>query len=140
MWSNRVNESNHYSCDVIVRKIMEEDKKLTLQETVNKANWTYNTNVNVLRFSPMQLVTGKNVVFPGLVNGNEATGSLFDDEIVWKIMEMHYSMMKEFRELEFSNELRKASNTRVRGYERVKVKENDLVYYQNKTRRLGWGL
>ena len=73
----------------------------------------------------MQLVTGKNFVFPGLVNGDEATGSLYDDEMVRKIMERHYSMMKEFRELEFSKKLKKASNTRARGYENIKVKEND---------------
>lgn len=56
----------------------------------------------------MQLVTGKCVVFPGLVNGNEATGSLYKDEMVQKIMERHCSMMKEFRELEFSKKLKKA--------------------------------
>ena len=29
-WSNGANERNHYSCDVIVRKILEEDKKVVL--------------------------------------------------------------------------------------------------------------
>ena len=76
-------------------------------------------------------MTGKNVVFPGLVTGDEATGSLYDDEIVQKIMERHYSMMKEFRKLEFTKKLKKASNTRSRGYENVKIKEDYLVYYQH---------
>ena len=30
-WSNGENERNHFSCDVIVRKVMEEEKNLTLQ-------------------------------------------------------------------------------------------------------------
>ena len=30
-WSNDVNERDHYSCDVIVKKAMEEDKILRLE-------------------------------------------------------------------------------------------------------------
>ena len=56
-WSNSMNEKNHYSCDVIVKKAMEEDKKLRLKTVVNMASWTHNTNVNVLGFSPLKLVT-----------------------------------------------------------------------------------
>ena len=48
-------------------------------------------------------------------------------------------MMKEFRELEFSKKLKKASNTRSRGYENVKVKENDLVYYQHQDKKAWLG-
>ena len=74
-WSNGVNERNHYSCDVIIKKVMEEDKKINLQEAVTIASLTHNTNVNVLGFSPLQLVTWKNVIFPVLTMGNEATDS-----------------------------------------------------------------
>ena len=37
-WSNGINERNHYNCDVIVRKIMEEDKKVGLGEAVDMAS------------------------------------------------------------------------------------------------------
>ena len=83
-WSNGANERNHYSCDVIVRKIMEEDKKMVLQEAVTMAAWTHNTNVNKLGYSPLQLVTGKSIVLPGLTTGNIATDSLYDDEALKK--------------------------------------------------------
>ena len=43
-------------------------------------------------------------------------------------MEWHYGMMKEFREFEFSKKLKKASETRSKGYEDIQVKEGDLVY------------
>ena len=74
--SNGVNEKNYYRCDVIVRKIMEEDKKISLKEAVSEASWTHNQNVNMLGYSPMQLVTRKNILFRGLGTGNEATDSL----------------------------------------------------------------
>ena len=39
-WSNRLTERNHYSADVVVRKLTNEDKKLTLNEAVEMAAWT----------------------------------------------------------------------------------------------------
>ena len=38
LWSNRVNERNHYNCDVIVRNIMDEDKKINLGDAVEMAS------------------------------------------------------------------------------------------------------
>ena len=46
-------------------------------------------------------------------------------------------MMKEFRELEFSKKLKKASETRSKGYEDIPVKDGDLLYYQNKD-KMAW--
>ena len=54
-WSNGLNERNHGVCDAIVKKAMESDKTLSLQEAVNIASWSHNTNVNKLGYSPMQL-------------------------------------------------------------------------------------
>ena len=38
---------------------MHQDKELKLQEAVNMAEWTHNTNVNVLEFTALQLVTDR---------------------------------------------------------------------------------
>ena len=76
----------------------------------------------MLGYSPLQLVTSKSVVFPEFVTGNEATDSLYDDEMVRKIIERHYKMMKEFREQEFTKKLRKTRHTRSKGNEDVKIK------------------
>ena len=61
---------------------MEGDRKISLQEAVNMSSWTHNTNVNILGYTPLQIVMGKNVVFPGLSTGSIATDSLYDDELV----------------------------------------------------------
>ena len=109
---------------------MDEDKKISLGEAVEMASWTHNTNVNVLGFQPLQLVTGKNVMIPGLTMGNMAKNSLYDDEMIRNIMERHSLMMKEFRELEFSKKLRKGNKTRMKGYRDVKIITGYLVFYQ----------
>ena len=54
----------------------------------------HHTNVNVLGFQPLQLVTGKSVIIPGLTMGNMVTDSVYDDEMIRNIMERHYLMMK----------------------------------------------
>ena len=46
-WSNGINERNHYNCDIIAKKIMEEDNKVGLGEAVDITSWTYNTNLNL---------------------------------------------------------------------------------------------
>ena len=138
-WSNGVNERNHYSCDVIVKKIMEEDKKITLQEAVAMASWTHNTNQNTHGFSPLQLVTGKSIVLPGLSNGNLATESLYDDESIRRIMERHYEMLKEFRQAEFTKKLERAKDTRSKGYEDTILREGDTVFYQNQGKKAWLG-
>ena len=93
-WSNGINERNHYSADQVVKK------KVSFQNIVNMAAWTHNTNVNVLGYAPMQLVTGKSVTIPGLTTGNEATEALFDGEKVQAIIEGHVKMIDEFRKQE----------------------------------------
>ena len=94
------------------------------------AGWTHNTNVNTLGFTPLQLVTGKNVMFPGVSSGNIVTESLYDDEGVKKIMERHGYINKKYREQEFSRKSKTALNARLKGYEDGFIEEDDLVYYQ----------
>ena len=138
-WFNGINERNHYNFDVIVKKIMDEDKKIGLGEGIEMASWMHNTNVNVFGFQPLQLVTGKSVMIPGLTMGNMVTDSVYDDEMIRNIIEWHYMMMKEFRELEFSKKLRKASMTRMKGYEDIKITTGDLVFYQYEDKKAWLG-
>ena len=99
---------NHYSEDIIVNKIIEEDKKISLQQAVNMAVWTHNTNINWLGFDPLTLVTGKAVVFPGIKDGDIASKSFYDSEAVRKIMERHTKIAKWFREPEYEDRLQRA--------------------------------
>merc|ERR1712105_451642 len=61
-----------------------------------------------------------------------ATESLYDDESIRRIMERHHEMTKEFRQAEFTKKLKKAKDTRSKGYKDIILKEGDTVFYQNK--------
>ena len=71
--------------------------------------------------------------------GNIAMDSVCDDEMVRNIMERHYLMMREFRELKFSKKLRRANKTRMKGYEDVKIDTGDLVFYQYEDKKAWLG-
>ena len=73
--------------DILFKVVTLEDKKLKLQTAVNMASWTHITNINVLGYSPLQLVTDKSIVLPGLNNDNIVMDSEYDYEAVRKIME-----------------------------------------------------
>ena len=62
-WSNGINERNHASCDITIKKLMEEKKGGLTDMIVKTAAWVHNTNVNKLGYSPLTLVTGKAVQF-----------------------------------------------------------------------------
>ena len=52
-WSSGISERNHYSADVIVKKIMADNAKVVLQDAVNMASRTHNTNLMVSGYTPM---------------------------------------------------------------------------------------
>merc|ERR1712115_17073 len=116
-WSNGINERNHASCDITIKKVME-DKKTGLTDAVIKtAAFTHNTNVNKAGFSPLQLVTGKAANIPGLTMGNEGSESLTDAEAVNRIMETRSKITQEFREAETRKKLKDCQKISVRSYQ-----------------------
>ena len=62
--SNGSNKQNHTSADMTIKKMWEE-KKFPTNDSIVKA-CKHNTTVNMLGYSPLQLVTGKAVALLGL--------------------------------------------------------------------------
>ena len=57
---------------------MDENKEISLEQTVSKASWTHNTNIMVIGHNPLMLMTGKSVVHPGISTANLATDSMYE--------------------------------------------------------------
>ena len=71
-WSNGINEQNHVSVDITIKKLMEEHKVALTDSLVKDAAWTHITSINKLGYSPLQLLTGQAVMVPGLTTRNVA--------------------------------------------------------------------
>ena len=134
-WSNGINERNHGICDIIVKKALEHDKSLSLQEAVNIAAWSHNTNVNKLGYSPMQLQLGKAVVLPGFTEGNIVTESDFDSELVEKLIRNKKNAVKNYNVANFSQKISEAVATRVPRYTGKVYKKNEEVYIQKEDKK-----
>jgi hypothetical protein len=83
------------------------------------------------------LVTGKAIIIPGISQGNDATDSPFDSENIRKIMERHMEVTKIFREVEYTNKLKRALIQRKRQFTDVNYKEDNLVFYQHMRNKHG---
>ena len=134
-WGNSINKRNHYSANVVVSKVLEDNPKTSLQTAVNLASWTHNTNINKLGYSPLHLVTGNSIIFPGIVTENISTDSLSENESIRRIIERHPKVTEEFRKAEYLNKLKQGSNTRVKSFNHATYKEGDKVFYQNKNNK-----
>ena len=73
------------------------------------ATWTYNNNMMICGYTPIQLMLGKSVTYSRVSEGNTASESTFEDEVVRRIMESHFAVGKKFRELEFGAKIEKAA-------------------------------
>ena len=118
---------------------MEDNEGISLQEAVDIASWTYNTNIMVSGFTPLQLIKGKSLIFPGLSLGNEVTESMFEDEGVRTIIERQREVGKKFREYEFGRKLETATSARAKGYENIVIESGDEVYYQTQNEKTWLG-
>ncbi|XP_068232178.1 titin-like [Palaemon carinicauda] len=83
---------------------MEENDRITLDEAVSKAAWCHNTNITVKGYAPLQLLTGRAVVVPGITSGNVATESLISEsEAIRRHIENQKEVNKKYREIEYVN-------------------------------------
>ena len=134
-WSNGLNERNHASADLTIKKLMEEKKTPLSDSLVKAASWTHNTSVNKLGYSPLQLVTGKAVTLPGLTTGNVASESMTDCEAVQQTLENLNRIFSDFREADTRKKLKECQGIRVQAYQHLGgFVEGDRVWYEPMTR------
>ena len=127
-WSNGLNERNHASADITIKKLMEEQKVSLSDSLVKAAAWTHNTLVNKLGYSPLQLVTGQAVTVPGLTTGNIATGSMAESEAVRRTMENLMRINSEIQESDMRRKLKDCQEVRINEYQhRGNYLEGDRV-------------
>ena len=123
-WSNGKNERNHYTCDIIVDKLMEEDPKLSLEEAVSHAVNSKNMQITRKGFSPRQLMFGKQGVVPGITDGNPATMEPVTESDSFRRGFVNRQIAEElYRKVDANERLQKALAQNAQGY-------SDHKYYE----------
>ena len=72
LWQNGTVERHHATADVIVQKLIKLGPKISIQDTIYKAAFAKNSEINHTRFSAMQLMMGH---FPGLAEANPVSSN-----------------------------------------------------------------
>ena len=109
---------------------MEENKTALSDSLAKVAEWTHNTSINKLGYSPLQLVTGKLVTLHGLTTGNVSIESMTDCEAVQRTMENLNKIVSEFCEADMKKKLKKCQGIRSQAYQHLgNYIEGDKVWY-----------
>lgn len=135
-WSNGTNERNHYSADQTVQKLLDDDSSLSLEDAVSAASWCHNVCVTKNGFSPLQLLTGRAIVLPGVLDGNLATESFISEsDAVRTHIELIKKAQEIFRKKEYGDKLKLAEKTRISCFNNIIYKKGDRVFYQDQGKK-----
>ena len=130
-WSNGKNERNHYTCDVIIDKLMEEHSKLTLEDAVSYAVDAKNMQITRKGFSPRQLMFGKQGVVPGITEGNPASMEPVVESYAFRREFVNRQKAEEsFRKVDANERIQKVLAQKAHGYSDRKYLEGDLVLFK----------
>jgi hypothetical protein len=136
---NGVNERNHATADIMVKRFMLEDPNMSLQEAVDKASWAKNSIITSPQgFSPFQVVYGRNPTIPGW--SNCTTGALVENlseyEVARKIMEGIQQYRIKFLQADADRRIQIAFKDRLPKSLKVPFNDGDAVVFQhNKTKK-----
>ena len=92
---NRHCERNHCTVDVTITKLRLDDPKMEHQTAVDTTCFWKNQDINKTAFSSHQLIYGRVVKIPGILEGNVAIDRpTFTDEVT-DILDNHHSAIQE---------------------------------------------
>ena len=127
---NGLNERNHFTCDMMVQKIMDGDPKIKFEDALSQAVFAKNTLLNVHGYSPSQILTGKQPRAPGATADN--TPAQDEEEVDSRTVQKRINLMQKAREaftkVDNSNRLKRAM--RVQPSQLEKYETGEMLCYR----------
>ena len=120
-------ERKHYSVDIIIKKLREEDSNRTLQEAMDLACFHANQAIRKTGFRPHQLTFGKGATIPGFMDSTEVSDSTITHNGVKSVMSCHYVTQNTFKQANTDDRLKKMCNSRQRPYEDIQYQQGEKV-------------
>ena len=103
-WNNGGVERRHAAVDLTMKKMLEDDQSLKVEDALNHAVWARNMEIGRFGYSPYQIVYGKSPFLPGISEGNVLTDQSIPQE---DVVRSHFNNQEKAR-----LELRKADASR----------------------------
>ena len=117
-WSNGACERRHGTVDLTIKKLMDDDKTLSLKEALKHAIWAKNIEIGRHGMSPFQIIYGRSPTLPGVSEGTVMSDCVITDA---EIIRKHFQSRLEIRKADASRRLKDALKARIMPY-------NDEIY------------
>ena len=129
-WSNGTCERRHAAIDLTIKKMMEDNKTLDIEEALDHACWARNMEMGRHGHSPFQLTYGKSPVFPGVTDGSVLTDSrITKSEAVRRHFANQESARASWRQADASSRLKEALKARIYPYHDEKYEKGDKIIF-----------
>ena len=132
-WSNGINEKNYQSCDITIKKLMEENSTISLEDALAKLINSHNLQIRKNDFSPRQVMFGCQGTIPGVTEGSPATWEPVTESDALRRDFINRQRAEElFRKIDLNERIQKTMAGQVQGYVDASYMEGELVLYKEK--------
>ena len=132
-WSNGGNERRHGAVNLTLKKLMEDDSSISLEDALQHALWARNMEIGRNGQSPYQVVLGKSPSLPGVTDGNVVTDSLICES---DALRMHFNRQEKvrvlYRQADCSRRLKEAEKVRLQPYHDQKYERGEEIIFLDK--------
>ena len=138
-WANGLCERNHATVDRMVIKIRQDNPEITLQEAVDLGCFWKNQTILKTGFSSQQLMFGRGLILPGVLDGNVAVDSPAYTNDIAKIMDKHHKARLYHQQADTDSRIKKMLATRNKEYNEYHYEDGDDIFVKDKNKELWEG-
>ena len=132
-WSNGAIERRHGAIDATIRKFLEDDSKMKLEDALKHSVWARNLEIGRLGHSPYQVVFGRSPFLPGVSEGTIVTDECPTRE---NSVRNHFANQEkarvELRKADASVRLKEALKSRMQPSSNETYEHGDWILFLNK--------
>ena len=134
-WANGLCET----VDRMVIRIRQDNPEIPLQEAVNLGCFWKNQTILKTGFSSQQLMFGRGLVLPGVLDGDVAVDSPAYTSDIAKIMEKHHKARLYHQQADTDSRMKKMLATRNKEYNEYQYEDGEDIFVKDRNKELWEG-
>ena len=124
-FSNGSMERNHYTIDITVQKLLDDDENITPESGLRKTVYAYNSQIRKSGYSPFQIVYGKQSPIPGILDVNTSNDEPLENEVFKKEIASRNKAEELLRKFEADETIKRILAQKPRAYQNYDFNIND---------------
>ena len=125
--------------DRTVIKIRQDNPEITLQDAVDLGCFSKNQKILKTGFSSQQLMFGRGLILPGVLDGDVAVDSTAYTNDISKIMDMHHKAKLYHQQADTDSRIKKMLATRNKDYNKYQYEDGEDIFVKDRNKELWEG-